>query len=88
MYLVSCGFVLRTLLLVGREERWRRPNEIRWMMLAVAIALFLICTFDTANGLYHNIYAFVQYKGPGGPGHNLADIGDWVNIARVSGNCR
>lgn len=84
MYLVSCIFCARTLLLTGREERWRSVAEIRWFMLGVAISLFWISTFDVAIGLYHNIQAFVLYKGPEGPAGPLSDVRDWVNIARVS----
>jgi len=82
MYIVTCGFVARTLLLTGPEERWRRPSEIRWFMVGFAVSLFAISTFDVIIGLEHNILAFVEYKGPGGAGEELTDISEWINIAR------
>ncbi|KAH8827174.1 hypothetical protein DL96DRAFT_1605787 [Flagelloscypha sp. PMI_526] len=82
IYLVTCISCFKALLMIGKEERWRKPNEIRWIMVVVAFLLFWISTFDVANGLYHNIRAFVQYKGPGGATQDLTNIHDWVNVAR------
>ncbi|KAF5347962.1 hypothetical protein D9756_010218 [Leucocoprinus leucothites] len=81
MYLVTCTFCARTLLITGsgREERWLRWHEIRWMMAIVAILLFAICTFDTAIGLLHNFHAFVESNDAE---TELLDIADWINIAR------
>jgi hypothetical protein len=82
MYLVTCTFCARTLLITGsgREERWLRPHEIRWLMAAVALILFVILTFDTAIGLLHNFHAFVKSDDPE---EELLNIADWINIARV-----
>ncbi|KXN84933.1 hypothetical protein AN958_11916 [Leucoagaricus sp. SymC.cos] len=81
MYLVTCCFCARTLLVTGdgRDERWHRLHEIRWMMVFVAVALFVICTFDVAIGLLHNFHAFVESKNAE---QELFNIADWINIAR------
>jgi len=81
MYLVTCCFCARTLLLTGegREERWLRLNEIRWMMASIAVTLFVISTFDVAIGLLHNFHAFVDAPDATKEFFNIAD---WINIAR------
>ncbi len=85
IYLVSCCFCARTLLFTnGPDERLRKPHEIRWLLLSVAVILFLISTFDDIIGLVHNMAAFVWYAGPGGARQELTNIHDWINIARVS----
>lgn len=82
MYLVTSGFCARSLLFTGcgHEERWLRPDEIRWMMVVIASLLFVICTFDVAIGLLHNFHAFVQSDNPE---KELLNLGDWINITRV-----
>ncbi|KAF5348258.1 hypothetical protein D9756_010541 [Leucocoprinus leucothites] len=81
VYLVTCTFCARTLFLVGKgqEERWASPHEIRWLMATIAMALFIICTFDVAIGLLHNMRAFIQSKDPERVFYNIAD---WINIVR------
>ncbi|EKM79155.1 hypothetical protein AGABI1DRAFT_113763 [Agaricus bisporus var. burnettii JB137-S8] len=81
MYLVTSGFCARSLLFTGcgHEERWLRPDEIRWMMVVIASLLFVICTFDVAIGLLHNFHAFVQSDNPE---KELLNLGDWINITR------
>jgi hypothetical protein len=83
MYLVTCAFCARTLLLIGNgtNERWCRLHEIRWSMLTVAVTLFIICTFDVAIGLLHNFHAFVESSNPE---QEFEKIADWINITRVS----
>ncbi|KAJ7101702.1 hypothetical protein C8R44DRAFT_988347 [Mycena epipterygia] len=83
MYFVTCGFCARTLLCIGPDNRWRKPSEIRGFILGVGIALFVVATFDVVIGLLHNLQAFVFYTGGGGAGQVLADILDWINIART-----
>jgi succinate dehydrogenase/fumarate reductase cytochrome b subunit len=82
LYLVTCGFCARTLLITGhgQEERWFRASEIRWIMAIVAVALFLVLTFDVAIGLLHNFNAFVKSKNAE---KELLNISDWINITRV-----
>ncbi|KAF5345977.1 hypothetical protein D9756_010906 [Leucocoprinus leucothites] len=81
MYLVTCTFCARTLLLTGsgQEERWRRPHEIRWFMAIIAFTLFGICTFDVAIGLLHNFHAFIEADDAETEFYNIAD---WINISR------
>jgi hypothetical protein len=66
MYLVTCVFCARTLLLRGSgpEERWIHLDEIRWIMVAAALSLFAFCTFDVAIGLLHNFHAFIESIDP------------------------
>jgi hypothetical protein len=51
MYFVTCGFCARTLLCIGPDDRWRKPSEIRGLILSVGIALFVVATFDVVVGL-------------------------------------
>jgi hypothetical protein len=82
IYLVTCGFCARTLLITGhgQEEQWFRASEIRWKMAVVAVILFLVLTFDVAIGLLHNVNAFVKSNNPE---QELINISDWINITRV-----
>jgi NADH:ubiquinone oxidoreductase subunit 5 (subunit L)/multisubunit Na+/H+ antiporter MnhA subunit len=82
MYLVTFCFCIRTLFLTGsgREERWVRLHEVRWLMTGVSLSLFVICTFDVALGLLHNFHAFIESKDAE---KELDNIADWINIARV-----
>ncbi|KAJ7205004.1 hypothetical protein GGX14DRAFT_569155 [Mycena pura] len=82
MYFVTCGFCARTLLFIGPEQRWRKPSEIRWFILSVAVVLFVVGTFDVVIGLLHNLQAFVFFRGTGGAAQELTDISNWINIAR------
>ncbi|KAJ3564679.1 hypothetical protein NP233_g8137 [Leucocoprinus birnbaumii] len=81
MYLVTCTFCARTLFLTGhgKEERFRRLGEIRWLMTSVAFSLLFLCTFDVAIGLLHNFHAFIYAKDAEIEFFNIAD---WINIAR------
>jgi hypothetical protein len=83
IYLVTCCLCARTLFLTDnrKEERWLRPQEIRWMMVFIAAMLLAICTFDVAIGLLHNFQAFIQSSDAL---QEYYDIEDWINIARVS----
>ncbi|KAF7348477.1 hypothetical protein MVEN_01365000 [Mycena venus] len=85
MYLVTCCFCARTLFWIpvaGGEERLRRTSEIRWMLVSVFCFIFVVQTFDDIIGLWHNLVAFVKYKGPGGALKDFQNLHDWINIAR------
>ncbi|KAJ7432658.1 hypothetical protein B0H11DRAFT_2260287 [Mycena galericulata] len=87
MYLVTCGFCARTLLCIGPEDRWRRPSEVRWLILSVSIALFMVATFDVILGdlgLLHNLQAFAFYTGGGGAVQELSDISGWINVTKTA----
>lgn len=83
MYLVTCTFCARTLLITGsgRDERWVRLNELRWMMAIVAVIFFIVSTFDIALGLLHNYEAFVNSDDPL---RVLTNTSDWIDIARAT----
>ncbi|KAJ6447841.1 hypothetical protein C8R45DRAFT_1047206 [Mycena sanguinolenta] len=83
MYSVTCGFCARKLLCIGPEDRWRRPSEIRWLILSVGTTLFVVATFDVVIGLLHNLQAFAFYTGGGGAAQELSDISGWINMART-----
>ncbi|KXN92921.1 hypothetical protein AN958_08256 [Leucoagaricus sp. SymC.cos] len=80
MYLVTCAPCIRILFMTGsgREERWRRPGEIRWMMVIAGLLLFIVCTLSLAMGFSRDFRAFVQSENA-----EKALIADWTNVARV-----
>ena len=57
-------------------------GRLPWMM--VAIVIFLMCTVDLCFGFYHDVNAFVLYKGPGGPTGAFENLSNWVDVIRVS----
>ncbi|KXN91385.1 hypothetical protein AN958_00908 [Leucoagaricus sp. SymC.cos] len=81
MFLVTSAGSIRVLLTSGRgkEERWRRPSEIRWMMAMVALLLFIVCTLDVAMGFSRNFRAFVNSDNPLA---TLMSPTDWTNIGQ------
>ncbi|KAF9448633.1 hypothetical protein P691DRAFT_815341 [Macrolepiota fuliginosa MF-IS2] len=81
IYLATCCVGLPALFLTGngRGERWLRAQEIHWVMLIVAVALFVICTFDVIIGILHNFQAFLGSKDATG---TLSNLEGWINIAR------
>ncbi|KXN85600.1 hypothetical protein AN958_11108 [Leucoagaricus sp. SymC.cos] len=82
MFLVTFTGSIRVLLMKGRgkDERWCRPNEIRWMMAIFALLLFINCTLDIAMGFSRNFRAFVKSKNPLA---TLTSPTDWTNIGQV-----
>jgi hypothetical protein len=83
IYLVTCTFCAKVLLM-NQDGHWKRPHEIRWHILAAGIILFVVSTLDVVTGLMHNINAFVDYHGEGGPRQELTKMKDWINVSRVS----
>ncbi|KAJ3561423.1 hypothetical protein NP233_g10200 [Leucocoprinus birnbaumii] len=81
VFLVTCTFCARTLLIKGsgRDERWARPHELRWMMAIMAFVFFVISTFDVAIGLLHNYEAFVRSDDAE---KVFTRVSDWIDIAR------
>lgn len=59
-----------------------RHGSLRWMV--IAITFFVIGTCDVSFNFYHNLLAFVKYKGPGGANAEFSDASNWVNVMRVS----
>jgi hypothetical protein len=82
MYLVTCGFCARALLIVSNdgEKRWVRVHEVRWILTIIAVALFVISTWDVAIGILHLFHAFIKAENAT---VELTNIADWINIARV-----
>ncbi|KAJ7661824.1 hypothetical protein B0H14DRAFT_3179261 [Mycena olivaceomarginata] len=72
--------------LLGNWDSWRRPSEIRWLILSVGIALFVVATFDVIIGLLHNLQAFAfLYRGRRSKAQELADISGWINVPEYTG---
>ncbi|KAJ6587972.1 hypothetical protein B0H19DRAFT_1300307 [Mycena capillaripes] len=85
IYLVTCGLCARHLFWIPTargEGRLRRRSEIQWIMISVFCFLFVVQTFDDVIGLWHNLVAFVKYKGPEEQTQELIDVHGWMNIAR------
>ncbi|KXN81202.1 hypothetical protein AN958_05783 [Leucoagaricus sp. SymC.cos] len=80
MYLVTCAPCFRIIFMTEsrREERWRRPSEIRWMMAIAGLTLFIVCTLNVTMGFSRDYRAFIQSEDA-----KKALIADWTNIARV-----
>ncbi|KAH9905076.1 uncharacterized protein B0H18DRAFT_1132228 [Fomitopsis serialis] len=49
----------------------------------VAVAFFVIGTCDVSFNFYHNVIAFIVYKGPGGANAQFDQFSNWVNFMRV-----
>ncbi|KXN81349.1 hypothetical protein AN958_05143 [Leucoagaricus sp. SymC.cos] len=80
IYLVTCTTCFRILFMTGsgREERWRHPSEVRWMMAIGGLILFIVCTLDITLAFSSNYRAFVHSENA-----EKALIADWSNIAEV-----
>lgn len=74
--------LLRAVLLRGATFRAAAP--VRWSLLAVACAMFVVASVDIALNLLHDLNAFIYYQGPGGPIGEFSKISHWIQITRVS----
>lgn len=67
---------------------FRRPPTLRtsnrWPWMIVSIALFVIGTIDVCFNFYHNLVAFIFFKGAGGANEAFDDLSNWINVMRVS----
>ncbi|KAJ3571325.1 hypothetical protein NP233_g3827 [Leucocoprinus birnbaumii] len=82
IYLTTCVPCCRTICLVGtggREKRWRRLNEVHWLMAVIAFALFVLSTFDIAIGWLNIFQAFVR---PEIAISVLTNFADWIQTAQ------
>ncbi|KXN81839.1 hypothetical protein AN958_03608 [Leucoagaricus sp. SymC.cos] len=81
IFLVTCAGSVRVLLITGRkrEERWRRPSEIHWMMAIVVLLLFIVTTLDIAMCFSRNLRAFVRSDNPLAV---LTSPTDWTNLGQ------
>lgn len=55
---------------------------IKWNMVLVALAMFVLATLDVAFGLRHNLDAFVYYTGSGGAIAEFSLVSNWVNVMK------
>ncbi|KAH9913020.1 uncharacterized protein B0H18DRAFT_218554 [Fomitopsis serialis] len=55
----------------------------RWLWMFVAVAFFVIGTCDVSFNFYHNVIAFIVYKGPGGANAQFDQFSNWVNFMRI-----
>lgn len=58
-------------------------GHVNWPWIFVAVALFTIGTVDVSFNLYHNLSAFILYKGPGGAEEEFMAFSSWINVMRV-----
>ena len=87
LFMQSIAYGIHMVTFAACMYSWfRRPSgsrsSMRWMV--VAIALFAIGTCDVSFNFYHNILAFIDYKGSGGADEEFQDASNWVNVMRVS----
>ncbi|KXN83507.1 hypothetical protein AN958_01365 [Leucoagaricus sp. SymC.cos] len=82
MYLVTCTRSVRLLFMTGsgREERWRRLGEIRWVMTIVALILFTICTLDITMSFSRDFRAVVKSDDAETV---LMAPADWTNVGQI-----
>lgn len=57
-------------------------GHVNWPWIFVAVALFTIGTVDVSFNLYHNLSAFILYKGPGGAEEEFMAFSSWINVMR------
>jgi hypothetical protein len=68
--------------LVWNGSSFKATTNVKWILLIVAILMFVCSTADAIFNLEHNLNAFIFYDGPGGAAAHFHIINDWVNIAR------
>jgi hypothetical protein len=68
--------------LVWNGGSFRATSNVKWVLLVVAVCMFVDETADAIFNLEHNLEAFIRY--PGGPAAQFKIINHWTNIARVS----
>jgi hypothetical protein len=82
MYLITCVSAARILFRTG--TRWKRLDELNWIMVIAGTLLLIIATLDVILGFYHNIKAFIVMKGGDAAIEEFSDISQWINVMRVS----
>ena len=53
------------------------------MLFFVTLVFFATATLDAVLQIIHVLYAFVWYRGSGGPLGQLSDISYWINPAKA-----
>jgi hypothetical protein len=69
--------------LIFARDAFKR-STVRWMLVLVVCAMFILGTLDIALRFKYNLDAFVRFHGPGGADALLEDISYWINPARVN----
>ncbi|KZT69513.1 hypothetical protein DAEQUDRAFT_710009 [Daedalea quercina L-15889] len=55
----------------------------RWLWMLISITFFIVGTCDVFFNYYHNLVAFIFYRGPGGASEEFAQFTNRVNFMRV-----
>ncbi|KAJ7458819.1 hypothetical protein B0H11DRAFT_2199390 [Mycena galericulata] len=82
IYLVTLGITGR-LLLTTESGRWKRRSEIKWIMVAVSVLLFVNSTLDLIVSTITLVQAFVLYTGPGGATHIFSHGSGWQTMIKT-----
>ncbi|KAF4623802.1 hypothetical protein D9613_001288 [Agrocybe pediades] len=77
IHLLTFAYCVRAL--TSTPTRWRAPSEINWAMLVVSVVLLANAGFDVVLGYYHNLKAFVFFKGEPG---DFDGISNWINVSK------
>jgi hypothetical protein len=80
IYLATFCDCLRVL--VWNSGSFKATTNVKWILLVVALLMFVCETVDAIFNLQHNLDAFIFYDGPGGPAGQFKIINNWVNIGR------
>ncbi|KAJ7924156.1 hypothetical protein B0H13DRAFT_2654912 [Mycena leptocephala] len=82
IYVVTFGIAERRLL-TADSGCWKRPSEIRWVMLVVSILLFVNVTVDMSVATITLLDAFVFYTGPDGAAHIFSHGSGWQTMTKT-----
>lgn len=87
IHLITFGSCMQALM-PATDKQWRGLGNVNWAMLVVSLFLLANAAFDVSLGFYHNLKAFVFFKGSGGPVQELTNISDWINVSKVRSTSR
>ncbi|RPD71695.1 hypothetical protein L226DRAFT_573648 [Lentinus tigrinus ALCF2SS1-7] len=82
MGVVTVSYGLRVLMW-NREGHFKGKDSVNWIMVGATLAMFTIATMEIAFGFQHDLDAFINYKGPGGPIAEFSKISNWVNVMKT-----
>ncbi|KAF9077686.1 hypothetical protein BDP27DRAFT_1311488 [Rhodocollybia butyracea] len=82
MYLITSAYCLRYLLWESNAKgaKLKPASSINWLMLAMALVLLILCTFNTVLLVVRPIQAFIFFTGPGGPTTEFVGLSHMPNI--------